>query len=55
MRPNTSSGAALEMPPLHREKRGFSDAAAAQELDCVSNYSRVVPIPMAKSKFMILW
>jgi len=35
-RPGTFfAGAALKKPPLHREKRGFSDAAAAQELYCV--------------------
>jgi hypothetical protein len=32
----------------------FSDAAAAQELDCISNQSKVMPTPVAKSKFMIL-
>jgi hypothetical protein len=42
------------LPPLRREKCGFSDAAAAQELDCIANYSKLMPTRIAESKFMIL-
>jgi hypothetical protein len=32
----------------------FPNAAAAQELNCISSYSKVMPMRIAKPKFMIL-
>jgi hypothetical protein len=39
------------MPPLRREKCGFSSAAAAPGLHCVSDYSKAVPTRAANMRF----